>query len=107
MTHPRLSILSSRMAVPALLVLAATLALAGCNQRHDTASMEPAPAPAPMASGAGMKQGRAAVQAEIQAEAQDAAAAPPAKDEVAQRYLAVRQELNVEVPQARLADAWG
>ncbi|CAB5714676.1 Uncharacterised protein [Delftia tsuruhatensis] len=107
MTHPRLSILSSRMAVPALLVLAATLALAGCNQRHDTASMEPASAPAPMASGASMKQGRAAVQAEIQVEAQDAAAAPPAKDEVAQRYLAVRQELNVEVPQARLADAWG
>lgn len=105
MTHPRPSILSSRMAVPALLALAATLALAGCNQRHDTASMEPASAPAPMAAGAGMKQGRAAA---VQAE--DAAAAAPetsAQDEMAQRFLAVRQELNVEVPQAQLADAWG
>lgn len=89
----------------ALLALAAALALAGCNQRHDTASMEPAPAPAPMASGAGtgMKQGRAAA---VQAE-DAAAAASPAQDEAAQRYLAVRQELNVEVPQAQLADAWG
>lgn len=104
MTHSRLSILSSRMA---LLAVAGTLALAGCNQRHDTASMEPvsAPAPAPMAGGAGMKLSRAAA---VQAE--DAAAAAPetsAQDEMAQRFLAVRQELNVEVPQAQLADAWG
>src|SRR2546429_5549778 len=58
-----------------------------------------------MAGGAGMKQGRAAT---VQAE--DAAAAAPetsAQDEMAQRFLAVRQELNVEVPQAQLADAWG
>lgn len=101
MTHPRLSALPSRMA---MLALAGTLALAGCNQRHDTASMEPtsAPAPAPMAGGAGMKLSRAAA---VQAE--DAAAAAPAQDEALQRYLAVRQELNVEVPQAQLADAWG
>ncbi|KAF1052362.1 MAG: hypothetical protein GAK34_01274 [Delftia tsuruhatensis] len=105
MTHPRPSTLPSRMALPAMLALAATLALAGCNQRHDTAAMESAPAPAPMAGGAGMKQGRAAT---VQAE--DAAAAAPetsAQDEMAQRFLAVRQELNVEVPQAQLADAWG
>lgn len=105
MTHPRPSTLSSRMTLPAVLALAATLALAGCNQRHDTAAMESAPAPAPMAGGAGMKQGRAAT---VQAE--DAAAAAPetsAQDEMAQRFLAVRQELNVEVPQAQLADAWG
>ena len=104
MTHSRLSALPPRMAV---LALAGTLALAGCNQRHDTASMEPAsaPAPAPMAGGAGMKLSRAAA---VQAE--DAAAAAPetsAQDEMAQRFLAVRQELNVEVPQAQLADAWG
>lgn len=102
MTHPRLSPLPSRVrpgARRALLALAAALALAGCNQRHDTASMEPAPAP--MASGAGMQQGRASVQAE------DAAAAAPAQDEALHRYLAVRQELNAEVPQAQLADAWG
>lgn len=105
MTHPRPSTLPSRMALPAVLALAATLALAGCNQRHDTAALESAPAPAPMAGGAGMKQGRAAT---VQAE--DAAAAAPetsAQDEMAQRFLAVRQELNVEVPQAQLADAWG
>lgn len=105
MTHPRPSTLPSRMALPAALAMAATLALAGCNQRHDTAAMESAPAPAPMAGGAGMKQGRAAT---VQAE--DAAAAAPetsAQDEMAQRFLAVRQELNVEVPQAQLADAWG
>jgi len=105
MTHPRPSTLPSRMALPAVLALAATLALAGCNQRHDTAAMESAPAPAPMAGGAGMKQGRAAT---VQAE--DAAAAAPetsAQDEMAQRFLAVRQELTVEVPQAQLADAWG
>jgi hypothetical protein len=99
MTHSRLSALPSRMA---LLALAGMLALAGCNQRHDTVSMEPAPPPAPMAGGAGMKQSRAA---NVQAE--DAAAAAPAQDEMAQRFLAVRQELNVEVPQAQLADAWG
>ncbi|MDR0205066.1 MAG: DUF4349 domain-containing protein [Delftia acidovorans] len=90
-----------------MLPLVIALALAGCNQRHDTASMEPtsAPAPAPMAGSAGMKLSRAAA---VQAE--DAAAASPetsAQDEMAQRFLAVRQELNVEVPQAQLADAWG
>lgn len=87
-----------------MLPLVITLALAGCNQRHDTASMEPtsAPVPAPMAGNAGMKLSRAAA---VQAE--DAAAAAPAQDETLQRFLAVRQELNVEVPQAQLADAWG
>ena len=96
MTHPRPSTLSSRMALPAMLALAATLALAGCNQRHDTAAMESAPAPAPMAGGAGMKQGRAAT---VQAE--DAAAAAPetsVQDEMAQRFLAVRQEPDLLHP---------
>ncbi len=101
MTHLRLSTLPSRMALMALMALAAALALPGCKQHPDTASMEAATA-VPMAGGAGLKQNRAAAP-----QAEDAAAAAPAQDEMALRYLAVRQELNVEVPQARLADAWG
>lgn len=107
MTQPRpASMLPGPRSHPGLhprmagVALALVLALAGCKQRHDAVSMEPAPAP--MASGAGMKQSRAAAVQE-----EDAAAPAQAQDEAVQRYLAVRQELSVEVPPAQLADAWG
>jgi hypothetical protein len=94
----------ARTAWPALaLALALALGLAGCKPHPDTVSMEQAAAPAPMA--AGMQRSRLAAPPAGAAEAADASA--PAQDDMAQRFLAVRQELSVEVPQAQLADAWG
>ena len=113
MTHRTLSAspsLARRRAGFATLALVAALALAGCN-RGEVASLDaPAPPPAPasasapagFAGGMAMKErARGAPQAEQAADAGQAQEAP------LQRYLAVRQDLNVEVPPEQLADAWG
>jgi hypothetical protein len=92
----------------ATLALVAALALAGCHRGEvaslDAAAPPPAPASAPVgfAGGLAMKErSRGAPQAEQAADAGQAQEAP------LQRYLAVRQDLNVEVPPEQLADAWG
>ncbi|AVQ83498.1 MULTISPECIES: DUF4349 domain-containing protein [unclassified Variovorax] len=97
----------------ALLALAAALSLAGCgrNNGHDESLARPAPPPAPMQAAAGygggvaMKESRSRM-ADTAAEP-SAAEASSAQDSPLQRFLAVRQDLNVEVPAEQLADAWG
>ncbi len=101
-----------------LLALAAALSMAGCGQKRDAGSSSEAPAPpAPMQAaanyggGMAMKESRARAaspQAEsARAPAPVAASADQAQQTPFQRYLAVRQELNVEVPSEQLPDAWG
>ena len=84
-----------------LLVLAAALSLGGCNRSdHETsAAAEPA-----VAYGGSMRMKSARLEA---AAPPAATASDQAQDAPLQRYLAVRQELNVEVPPEQLADAWG
>ena len=96
----------------ALLALAAALSLAGCgrNNGHDESLARPAPPPAPMQAPAGYGGGMA--MKESRARMADTAAEPSAseaspQDSPLQRFLAVRQDLNVEVPAEQLADAWG
>ncbi|MDQ0072934.1 hypothetical protein J2W34_004740 [Variovorax boronicumulans] len=113
MTHRKLSAsthLARRNAGFSALALAAALALAGC-QRNEVASLDAAPPPAPMsaptgfAGGMAMKErSRAAPQIE---QASAAADASQGQEAPLQRFLAVRQDLNVEVPPEQLADAWG
>ncbi|MFH0130897.1 DUF4349 domain-containing protein [Variovorax sp. VaC1] len=101
-----------------LLALAAALSMAGCGQKRDAGSSSEAPQPpAPMQAtanyggGMAMKESRARAaspQAEsARAPAPVAASADQAQQTPFQRYLAVRQELNVEVPSEQLPDAWG
>jgi len=101
-----------------LLALAAALSIAGCGQKRDAgSSSEAPPPPAPMqvaanyGGGMAMKESRARAaspQAEsARAPAPVAASADQAQQTPFQRYLAVRQELNVEVPSEQLPDAWG
>lgn len=101
-----------------LLALAAALSMAGCGQKRDAgSSSEAPPPPAPMqvaanyGGGMAMKESRARAaspQAEsARAPAPVAASADQAQQTPFQRYLAVRQELNVEVPSEQLPDAWG
>ncbi|WPH13465.1 DUF4349 domain-containing protein [Variovorax paradoxus] len=84
-----------------LLVLAAALSLGGCKRSDNETSAAAEPA---VAYGGSMRMKSARLEA----------AAPPAatvsdqaQDAPLQRFLAVRQELNVEVPPEQLADAWG
>ncbi|RTQ32283.1 DUF4349 domain-containing protein [Variovorax gossypii] len=91
----------------ALLALAAALSLAGCNRNSGEASVlaESAPPPAPMQAAAGYGGGMAMKEQRMRS-------AEPATDSQQdgtplQRFLAVRQDLNVEVPAEQLADAWG
>lgn len=115
MTHRKLSI-SARLAsrgtgAAAMLAVAAALALAGC-QRSEVASLDAsAPPPAPVSAPAGYAGGMAMKEqqrsrAEPQAE-EALAGASQGQEAPLQRYLAVRQDLNVEVPPEQLADAWG
>ncbi|WP_454906361.1 DUF4349 domain-containing protein [Variovorax gossypii] len=95
----------------ALLALAAALSLAGCGRTNgrDESLARPAP-PAPMQAAAGygggmaMKESRSRM-ADTAAEPSAAEASP--QDSPLQRFLAVRQDLSVEVPAEQLADAWG
>lgn len=121
MTHrtlsgPRRFLFARHRAGLALLALAAALSLAGCNRHGDEAARlaEPPPAPAPLqaaaryAGGMAMKEQRRAQAAEAAAPSQaDTSQADPSQDTPLQRFLAVRQDLNVEVPAEQLADAWG
>jgi hypothetical protein len=84
-----------------LLVLAAALSLGGCKRSDNETSAAAEPA---VAYGGSMRMKSARLEA----------AAPPAatvsdqaQDAPLQRFLAVRQELDVEVPPEQLADAWG
>ncbi len=95
----------------ATLTLVAALALVGCHRGEDASLAAPAPPPAPMSAPAGFAGGmamkersRAAPQAE---QASAAADASQGQEAPLQRFLAVRQDLNVEVPPEQLADAWG
>ncbi|MGF6349399.1 DUF4349 domain-containing protein [Variovorax sp. W2I14] len=113
MTHRKPSaspLFARRNAGLAAVTLAAALALAGC-QRNEVASLDAAPPPAPMsaptgfAGGMAMKErSRAAPQVE---QASAAADASQGQEAPLQRFLAVRQDLNVEVPPEQLAEAWG
>ncbi|WPG37136.1 DUF4349 domain-containing protein [Variovorax sp. EBFNA2] len=93
-----------------LLALAAALSLAGCDRERSAESAAPASAPMPappMGYGGAMKVQRAsAPQAEIAASQSDEARGGSGETAL-QRFLAVRQDLNVEVPAEQLADAWG
>jgi hypothetical protein len=111
MTHRTLSAspsLARRRAGFATLALVAALALAGCN-RGEVASLDaPAPPPAPASAPAGFAGGMAMKErARGAPQAEQAADAGQAQEAPLQRYLAVRQDLNVEVPPEQLADAWG
>jgi hypothetical protein len=75
-----------------LLVLAAAVSLGGCNRSdNDTVAATPAEPAAARDGGMQMKSARLE------------AAPPPAP---LQRFIAVRQDLNVEVPPEQLAEAW-
>jgi hypothetical protein len=99
-----------------LLALAAALSLGGCDRKNGEAALlsEPAPPPAPMqaapslAGGMAMKEQRRMRTADTSGTADTASAeSDQSQDTPLQRFLAVRQELNVEVPAEQLADAWG
>ena len=88
-----------------LLVLAAALSLGGCKRSDNETSAAAEPA---VAYGGSMRM----KSARLEAAAPPAPAAATASDQaqdapLQQRFLAVRQELNVEVPPEQLADAWG
>ena len=112
MTYRKLFV-SSRLARRrtgiAALALAAALSLAGCGQRSEFASLDAAPLPASMPAAAGHAGGMATKdRARSAPKAEEAAAGTgQAQEAPLQRYLAVRQDLNVEVPPEQLADAWG
>lgn len=98
MTHRQPLILARTVLLP----LIAVLALTACGRRNEPSEPVALSAPAPVMApgmGAGAAK-RAAVQGEM-ASADQAEASP------LQRFLAVRQDLNVEVPPEQLADAWG
>ena len=97
MTHRQPLILARTVLLP----LIAVLALTACGRRNEPSEPVALSAPAPVMApgmGAGAAK-RAAVQGEM-ASADQAEASP------LQRFLAVRQDLNVEVPPEQLADAW-
>ncbi|MET3181506.1 UNVERIFIED_ORG: hypothetical protein ABIC43_004675 [Variovorax guangxiensis] len=110
---PRLPRFSARRhAGIALLALAVALSLAGCNRNSGEAGVlaESAPPPAPMQAAAGYGGGMAMKEQRMRSA--EPASAPSASDQQQdgtplQRFLAVRQDLNVEVPAEQLADAWG
>jgi len=86
-----------------LLVLAAALSLGGCKRSGNETSAAAEPA---VAYGGSMQRKSARLEAAAPpsaATAADQAQGAPLQ----QRFLAVRQELNVEVPPEQLADAWG
>ena len=106
-THPFSSPATGRRSGIFLLVLAAALSLGGCD-RHDAMRAAPPPAEPISAPGGSMRMKQVAEAREQQA---PATAGAPASDVAQgtplQRYLAVRQDLNVEVVPDQLADAWG
>ncbi|MGJ7528440.1 DUF4349 domain-containing protein [Variovorax sp. GB1P17] len=93
-----------------LLALVAALSIAGCNQKRDAESAGAPPPPSSMQAAAGYG-GMAKKEARVRAAMPQAESAPASADQAQQtpfqRYLAVRQELNVEVPSEQLPDAWG
>jgi hypothetical protein len=112
MTYRKLFVsprLARRRTGIATLALAAALSLAGCGQRSEFASLDAAPPPASMPAAAGYVGGMATKdRARSAPQVEEAAAsAGQAQEAPLQRYLAVRQDLNVEVPPEQLADAWG
>jgi len=106
-THPFSPPATGRRSGIFLLVLAAALSLGGCD-RHDAMRAAPPPAEPISAPGGSMRMKQVAEAREQQA---PATAGAPASDGAQgtplQRYLAVRQDLNVEVAPDQLADAWG
>jgi len=90
----------------AMLALAAALSLAGCGQKSEVASLEAAPPPAPVPTAAGLAGGLAKKEQARSAPQAEEAGTGQVQDALLQRYLAVRQDLNVEVPPEQLADAW-
>lgn len=86
-----------------LLVLAVALSLGGCKKGDNETSAAAEPA---VAYGGSMQ--RKSARLEAAAPPAAATASDQAQDTpLQQRFLAVRQELNVEVPPEQLADAWG
>lgn len=110
---PRFLSPARRRAGVVLLALVAALSLAGCDRKSDEAAVlaESAPSPAPMQAAAGYAGGMAMKERRMRSA--EPASAPSAADQPQQdgtplqRFLAVRQDLNVEVPAEQLADAWG
>ncbi|MBB4223809.1 DUF4349 domain-containing protein [Variovorax guangxiensis] len=109
MTYRMPSFSVRRQAGIALLALTAALSLAGCGRngeekRAAAVLSEPAPPPAPMQAASGYAGG-----ADMRMRSAEAATdeSRNSQDTPLQRFLAVRQELNVEVPADQLADAWG
>ena len=111
MTTPRLPSGSPRLLADRLraggvwLALAAALALAGCGREtaNSRSSNEPAPPPAMAPAPAG---GMAMKAQRMQTAAESGASSDLQQEAPLQRFLAVRQELVVEVPAEELAAAW-
>lgn len=98
MTHRQPLFLARALLLPLL----AALALTACGRRNAELAEPAAAPPAPLMASPGFGGGaekRARVQQEV-ASADQAEASP------LQRFLAVRQDLQVEVPPEQLADAW-
>ncbi|SFQ29893.1 DUF4349 domain-containing protein [Variovorax sp. 770b2] len=103
-THP-FSPATGRRSGIFLLVLAAALALGGCDRRGATGAAPPAePISAP---GGSMRMKQAGEAREQQAPPSAGVSTDLSQGTPLQRYLAVRQDLNVQVPPEQLADAWG
>jgi hypothetical protein len=98
MTHRQPLFLARALLLPLL----AALALTACGRRNAEIAEPAAAPPAPMMAAPGFG-GGAEKRARVQ---QEAALADQAEASPLQRFLAVRQDLNVEVPPEQLADAW-
>jgi hypothetical protein len=97
----------------ALLALAAALSLAGCGRKNGEAESmaQPVP-PAPMQAAAGYgggmaKKAQRSRSADESPASEASASESSPQDTALQRFLAVRQDLSVEVPAEQLGDAWG
>ena len=98
-----------------LLALVAAVALSACGQREQTAALDGAGAEASARYAAGGAMESRRVRMLAAPPPAPMAAAPASKESAApqddgtplQRYLAIRQDLNVEVPPEELAEAWG
>ena len=107
MTHrkPLFSLSTDRRSGLLLLTLVAALTLGGCSRHPDNSGVSAGAEP--IAPSGGMRMKEMAQSAPPSAIDSDAPASSDQAETPMQRYLAVRQDLNVEVPPDQLGDAWG
>lgn len=109
MTHRKsvFSLSSRRRSGLLLLTLAAALTLGGCGRHSDNSGVSAGAEPIAPAGGMRMKQLAESAPPPGVAPATDEPVGSDQAETPMQRYLAVRQDLNVEVPPEQLGDAWG